>query len=480
MWGSTRMGRDWRIRALERAAQSPALLAGLFLGRRAAFGQWLRRPALVPRALEGYRRERITEISFPVAAAMMEGGFIGVVAAKIFEVRPVVLALISAAPMFGNLSSFMWARLANGRRKLPFIIGLQISFVALVAGIAFLPVTPLGTALLVTALIAARLVLGGIVTLRSLVWSLNYPRDVRGRVTSKLIMLTTGTLALTSALGGALLDADPGRFRALYVLSAVIAGVGILAFSRVPVLGEARQRVRERADSRRASRERSARRRRRLLGLLRSDPLYARYQAWQFLLGVSNMMIEAPLIYLVTVQLQLGYTQAIGVTQVLPLGLSVLTIPLWASYLDRVHITRFRSRHSWLFALSLLLLWGGAALPSLPLIAAARMVLGLARGGGMLAWQLGHNDFADSERIGLYMGVHVTLTGLRGAVAPFAGMLLYVGWSSIEVLGTGLTVPGFEGIGAWLMLASSLLSSIAALGYLSLHRRISLLGRASR
>lgn len=474
------MGDGRRTRARERAAKSPALLAGLFLHRRAALGRRLRRPLLVPLALAGYRRERVTEISFPVAAAMMEGGFLGVVAAKIFEVQPAVLALISAAPMFGNLSSFVWARLANGRRKVPFILGLQISFAALVAAVAFLPVTPLGTALLVAALIAARLVFGGILTLRSLVWSLNYPREVRGRVTARLAMLTTGTLALTSAIGGALLDADPERFRMLYVGGAAMAGVGVLAFSRVPVLGEARHRVRERADGRRATRERSVRRRRRLLGLLRSDPLYARYQAWQFLLGVSNMMIEAPLIYLVSVQLQLSYTQAIGVTQVLPLGLAVLTIPLWASYLDRVHIAEFRSRHSWLFAFSLLLLWGGAALHSLALIAAARAVLGLARGGGMLAWYLGHNDFADSERMGLYMGVHVTLTGLRGAVAPFVGMLLYVGWSATTLPGTGVTLPGFEGVGTWLMLAASLLSSVAAFGYLGLHRRIRLLDAVRR
>ena len=76
------------------------------------------------------------------------------------------------------------------------------------------------------------------------------------------------------------------------------------------------------------------------------------------------------------------------------------------------------------------------------MIALSRVVLGVARGGGMLAWQLGHNDFADRDRVGLYMGVHASLTGLRGALAPFLGMLLYVGWSPTSM--GGIEFGGFE------------------------------------
>jgi hypothetical protein len=56
--------------------------------------------------------------------------------------------------------------------------------------------------------------------------------------------------------------------------------------------------------------------------------------------------------------------------------------------------------------------------------------MGAARSGGGLAWNIGHNDFAPSERAGAYMGVHVTLTGIRGAFAPFLGMALYLGWNA--------------------------------------------------
>ena len=45
-----------------------------------------------------------------------------------------------------------------------------------------------------------------------------------------------------------------------------------------------------------------------------------------------------------------------------------------------------------------------------------------------MAWQLGHNDFARQDQLAAYMGLHVTLTGLRGSIAPFLGIILYAGW----------------------------------------------------
>ena len=451
--------------ARERETESPAPPAGHFAG--------LRRPRLVPLALRGYRRERVAEVCFPIASALMEGGFIGVIAAKIFHVHPGVLALISAAPMFGNLSSFFWAKLSLGRRKVPFIVGLQSLFIALVLVVALVPLSPAGVWLLVGSLIASRLVLGGIITIRSLVWTLNYPREARGRVTWRLSVLATLTILLTSLVGGFILDADPESFRLVYAAGALLAVAGVVAFSGVRLVDEAGQLALERGASAESDPEPSAGEPTSAWAVLRQDPLYARYQSWQFLLGVSNMLIEAPLIYLVTVELGASFTVSIGLTLVIPLALSIVTIPLWASYLDQVHISEFRSRHSWLFATSQLFLWVGALSGSLALLALARAVLGLARGGGILAWQLGHNDFADPQRVGLYMGIHVTLTGIRGAFAPFLGMLLYVGWASVDTPLAGLRLPEFAGVGPWLMLGSSGLSAIAALGFVDLHRRVS-------
>jgi hypothetical protein len=106
----------------------------------------------------------------------------------------------------------------------------------------------------------------------------------------------------------------------------------------------------------------------------------------------------------------------------------------------------------------------------LPLLAAARLVLGVARGGGSIAWQLGHNHFAPPERAGLYMSVHVTLTGLRGLIAPFLGMWLYVGSAPRDL--AGIALPAFPGVGGWAMIGAAGISTLASLGFLGLHRRL--------
>jgi hypothetical protein len=214
--------------------------------------------------------------------------------------------------------------------------------------------------------------------------------------------------------------------------------------------------------------QRQARERGGFIRILRTDARYRNYQFHQFLAGVSNMLIEAPLVFLVTRDLQASYTVSIAMTMVIPFGLSVLTLPLWARYLDRVHVAEFRSRQSVLWMFSQLALWLGAILGSLFWIAVSRVILGLARGGGSLAWQLGHNDFAPKDQLGAYMGVHVTLTGIRGATAPFVGMFLYVGWAA------GPFWPAFEGIGSSLYLLAAAISMVSWYGFRKLRADMTL------
>ena len=44
---------------------------------------------------------------------------------------------------------------------------------------------------------------------------------------------------------------------------------------------------------------------------------------------------------------------------------------------------------------------------------------------GNLAWNLGHNDFSNDAWASLYMAIHVTLTGIRGLLAPLIGVAFY-------------------------------------------------------
>lgn len=424
----------------------------------------LRRPELPELPLRGYRFERLTEAFFAAGPALMEGGFVGVIADKLFHVHPAVLALVTAAPMFGNLSSSYWARLAHGRRRVPLATALLAAFSACVAGVALIPEGVAGAALLVGLQIVSRQLLGGFIALRSIVWSLNYPREARGRVIGRLAVISTLCMVAISWTGGQLLNGNPENFRLVYLLGAGVSALGVWAFSRVPVAGEEAHLAQERrahADGSIAG----------VIALLRGDRIYARFMGWQMLAGISAMMVEAPVLYLVSRQMKASYAESIAVTTVVPLALAVLTVPFWALYFDRVHASAFRATHAWTFSASQLLLWAAALTRSYEVLLVARMVLGSARGGGALAWSVAHNDFAPPDRVGLYMGAHVTLTGMRGLVAPFLGMALYLGWSDIA-LPLGATVPSWSGLGDLLMPLAAVLSGVAAVGFRSLQRRI--------
>ncbi len=418
-----------------------------------SFDKLFQIPELDPALHKSFRREQLSELTLPLATSLMEGGFVAVVAAKAFNVEPWVIAVISAAPMFGNLSSFFWTRIATGRSKVPMVVTLQIMVLLCVAAIAVSPRSHAGAWILLASVVLCRVLIAGIITVRSVTWSLNYDRALRARATGRLQAITSLTVVLTTSLAGWILDARPDNFRIIYATGALLGCIGVWLFRGVLVLGEKRHRVLERRGAREGQRRDG------FFKVLRADPLYARYQLHQFISGVANMMIEPPLVYLVTKQMGASYVVSIGIVMLIPFTLNLTTMPFWARYLDRVHVTEFRSRQNAGWVVGVLIMFWGAWTFSLWWLALGRVITGIVNGGGSLAWQLGHNDFAPRDQISTYMGIHVTLTGVRGAFAPFLGMALYLGWDSKGY------VPGSTGLSAWLFVLSAALGVIAWRGF---------------
>ena len=75
--------------------------------------------------------------------------------------------------------------------------------------------------------------------------------------------------------------------------------------------------------------------------ILLQDRDFARYQLYQFLAGTSNMMLEAPVIYLVSNQLGASYSLSIAITVAIPFLVTMVTLPIWARYLDNNHVNTF-------------------------------------------------------------------------------------------------------------------------------------------
>jgi len=102
-----------------------------------------------------------------------------------------------------------------------------------------------------------------------------------------------------------------------------------------------------------------------------------------------------------------------------------MVMPVFARRLSRVHVIRFRAFHSWFYVGALAFSAAGLALHAEPCLWLGAALLGVGYAGGSLTWHVGHHDFATPERAPHYMSLNVTLSGVRGFVAPAAGVSLY-------------------------------------------------------
>jgi hypothetical protein len=101
---------------------------------------------------------------------------------------------------------------------------------------------------------------------------------------------------------------------------------------------------------------------------------------------------------------------------------------------------------------------------------ASRLVLGLGIGGGMLAWELGHHDFASRQMANLYMGIHATLTGIRGLIAPFLFTYIYLQLGAAQdTTRLGTILPGLE---LWTFFLLAAIGVFAAMQFVRMHREL--------
>lgn len=432
---------------------------------------------------QSYSHELITALTFPAAVAMVEGGVIGVLARKAFDVPPLLFATILAIPVFANLTSFVWARLARGRRKVSFINTMQYGVLIAIAAIALLPTTPAGGLMLAGIILVIRCLLAGAVTLRSTVWRHNYPRAVRATVTGRLTLVQSLVMSIAPVAGFALLDHTPAAFPVVYIGSALLAGIGTVAFGRVRLRGErdllrfeCSQSARPQPKGETGSiYEYDPESNATFWTVLRQDRSYRDYMALQFLAGLSNLAGETMVVFIIadmTQGMNREYVVSILLTTALPMTLATATLPYWGRKLDCTHVARFRADQSWIWIMDQFSNWVGAWLGSLWVIAAARLLQGSARGAGMLAWNLGHNDFASRRMVALYMGIHVTLTGVRGAIAPFLGVLLLAGSSGRTIPLLDWPLPSVSGLGPHAFLVTTVGMIGANFGFTRLARRL--------
>ena len=360
------------------------------------------------------------------AAVLVKQHFAGV--ASRFTVN-LAVALVSGAPAFSNVLSFMWANLAHGRARVRLMVALQAGFALLVGCVSFASHAASGLILTVISIVSARVLWGGILTVRAAVWTANYPRNVLARITGRIVIVTSIAVAASAALVGWLYRAMRVRREFLLLAAEAASGPHSEPFSL-----------------------------RMLTQILKEDPAYREYMLWMGIFGGGNLMLTAQLVLVFSEKLHLTSALQIGLLAVVPLITQPLFLPWWARLFDGSHVVRYRSRQGWSIVLASAAMCLGVFCGSLALLWVGAVLLGAAQAGANLGWNLGHNDFASIGRAQHYMGVHVTLTGVRGGLAPPAGVLVYMALERWR-----------QGAGEFALLLPLIMTAAGALGFSRMH-----------
>jgi hypothetical protein len=381
-----------------------------------------------------FRREILPWALLGLTLGLVEGATAAILVKQHFGLSAslvsvnLAVALVSGAPAFSNVLSFVWANVAHGRARVGLLVGLQAAFALAVGAVAFASSGARGLLFTVASIIVARILWAAILTVRAAVWTANYPRNVLARITGRIVIVNSIAVAGAAALVGWALEARAVDARWLYGLGAVSGLSAAWLYRSMRVRREFQLLAAEGAEGAASEPFSLA-----MLGLiLRQDPQYREYMLWMGIFGAGNLMLTGQLVLIFSEQMHLPSGTQIALLAVVPLITQPLFLPAWARLFDGSHVVRYRARQGWALVLASFVLAAGVFLGSLAVLGTGAVLLGAAQAGANLGWNLGHNDFASVGRAQQYMGVHVTLTGLRGGLAPPLGVLAYMGMEGLR------------------------------------------------
>lgn len=395
-----------------------------------------------------------------VLAGLVEGNFGSVVVAKVFNGSEREIAIATATPIAAFITSLVWGMLCVGRPKIRLLVLFSAGAALITGMVAAIPTSSAGAVWFICQMAAAQVLMAGVLTVRSAVWKSNYPREVRGRITARLQGMRFVVGVFTALSAAAICDRDPSSYRFIYPVVAAFGLAAVWLARRIRIRGERSELRRNQQapadpDLRRGLVEPFS-----LTALvspghvfgqmyrvLKDDRSYTHYCIAQIFTGFANLMTMAIIAAVVTRDLRFGDAWGFWVSTALLVAVPQLAVlgslGRWGGLFDRLGVLGFRVINVCCWSASILLAmfaslvavnadsFGPIFLPLAVALFAGRAVFyGLARGGGALAWHIGHLHFADAPKAEIYMGIHVSLTGLRGIVAPVCGILLWqtIGW----------------------------------------------------
>ncbi len=326
---------------------------------------------------------------------------------------PFLVAEIAAGNFLATFFSSYLQRLPRVKTVISARVGGGIAL----ACVGLLPATPQSVYVYLVLLLAAALLGAVVMTVQASIRHSNYPAYARGSILSRMIIVRTATMAAGIQLASFALDKWPDTaHRWLYPLAGCALAITGLCFKGLRIRGE------------RSLLRKSTRQPVQLLAGLKvlvDDRPFRYFMLWQMISGGTNLMLMPVLSFFLAQAMGASYKIALLASITIPFGVQLLVLPWVGNLFDRMQITHFRSIGCGLWAIGRTTMYFAALLKSWPLIFAAYTFQGLGFAFGQVAWNVGHTRFAHPEKSQVYMGLHLSLQGVRGLILPFIGTILY-------------------------------------------------------
>ena len=354
------------------------------------------------------------------------------------------VALISALGSISLLLGIFGSELVDGRDKRPYIFWMGI--VSRGSFVLYLFVWDAWSFIAVSSIffITNALLMPSVFSM----WQANVSAGSRNKLWGLTVTLATIVSMGCAAGAGHILDINQFNFRWLFASSGVIGLLGTLILAQAPLRGRYKLSSQlPRLNLRKLLIEPI----KGFLALLKRDRCFLHFEAAFFLYGSALMLLFPVMPFYLKDFAGLSYTQ-IGIAQG-PLAMAgvIMLSPVWGKFMDGrgpAALCYLIFAILSLFPLGLFIgmeHFEGRGL--LLVIYGAHVIFGIGMSGINVAWSLAPVTFARGADASPYSGAHVTITGIRGSVAPMLGVIMMsISYETVFIASASLFLLGSIGM----------------------------------
>ncbi|MDH5762441.1 MAG: MFS transporter [Nitrospinota bacterium] len=347
------------------------------------------------------------------------------IAIRYFDAGLLSKSLIGSAPFMGMIFSlflFHYAALTDLKKSicgsLPMVLSGVLLILSAYAGSLWF---------YTTCIVLGFMMLTAIIPFLTSIYHDNYPGNRRGSFYSKAVLVTVLVSIVSGFTGSSLMDWNQDTYR--WILIALgVAGLGkAYAIWNMPS-GKIEDHNHTNPFNH--------------MKLVLEDRSFGYVLLTWFIMGFANLwVLPLRVDYLTSSAYGIEGSALFVATliTIVPDLMRAFSAPLLAKLFDRINFIVLRMTINIIFACGVGLFF----LTKDPwVIGLASALIGIAFGGGTVAWGLWVTKYAPPEKVGSYMSVHVFLTGIRGTLGPLIGFwtVKQIGPSAIGLVSFSLMI----------------------------------------